>query len=202
MLGLVLASFSRGGQRREFLTPDEIEKIQDAQEIDARVKVYLQAASLRLKTAMDRLSGKESASGDPLEFFSVEDMLDGYYQILHSVMLNLDNAAQNPLGDQKKSQAALKNLKTVTEASLPQLQALKKLSEDQQREGAWKLIGNAIEITNGAHEGAAKALARKSAAPGTAGVPPANSLAIPRPKAAGETPAVPGAIVTIIGKTR
>lgn len=165
MLGLILASGARGGQRKEFLTPDEIEKIQDAQEIEARVKIYLQAASLRLKTAMDRLSGKESAPGDPLEFFSVEDMLDGYYQILHSVMLNLDAAVQNPLGDQKKFEAALKNLKTVTEASLPRLQALKKLSEDQQREQAWKLIGNAIEITNGAHEGAAKALARKSAAP-------------------------------------
>ncbi len=82
MLSLVLASGVRAGQRKEFLTPDEIEKIQDAQEVDARVKIYLQAASLRLKTAMDRMSGKESAPGDPLEFFSVEDMLDGYYRIL------------------------------------------------------------------------------------------------------------------------
>jgi len=164
VLGLVLASGVRAGQKKEFLTPDEIEKIQDAQEVNARVKIYLQAASLRLKTAMDRMSGKESAPGDPLEFFSVEDMLDGYYRILHSVMLNVDDAVQNRMGDQKKSQAALKNLKTVTEASLPQLQVLKKLSEDQKREEAWKLIGNAIEITNGAHEGAAKALERKFAA--------------------------------------
>ena len=92
-------------------------------------------------------------------------MLDGYYRILHSVMLNLDDAVQNRMADQKKSQAALKNLKTATEASLPQLQVLKKLSEDQKREEAWKLIGNAIEITNGAHEGAAKALERKAAVP-------------------------------------
>jgi hypothetical protein len=76
---LIPAAFSTA---KEFLTPQEIAKIQDAQEIDKRVKVYLEAAALRLKTISDRLAGKESVAGDPLEFFSLEDMLDGYYRIL------------------------------------------------------------------------------------------------------------------------
>lgn len=163
LLGLIIGWSARAGQRKEFLTPQEIEKIQDAQEIEARVKVYLEAAALRLKTATERMSGKESAPGDPLEFFSVTDMLDGYYRILHSVMLNFDDAARNPSTDQKKFQSALKRLKSATEISLNQLQALKKLAEEQKLEEPWKLIANAIEITNGAHDGAEKALAGKAA---------------------------------------
>ncbi len=146
---------------KEFLTPQEIDKVREAQEIDQRVKVYLEAAALRLRTVVDRLSGRESAPGDPLEFFSVEDMLDGYYRILHSVMLNLDDAAQRKSTDPKKLQTALKNLKTAMEIDGKQLQALKKMTEDLRREEAWKLVGKAIEISDGAREGASKALPKK-----------------------------------------
>jgi hypothetical protein len=149
-------------QRNEFLTPQEIAKIQDAQEIDQRVKVYLEAAALRLKTVADRLAGKESAAGDPLEFFSVEDMLDGYYRILHSVMLNLEDAAANPKTEPKKFQSAMKNLKAATESAVKQLEMIRKVAEEQRKEAPWKLAGEAIKITNGAHEGAVAALTRKT----------------------------------------
>jgi hypothetical protein len=149
-------------QSREFLTPQEIAKIQDAQEIDLRVKIYLEAAALRLKTVADRQAGKESAAGDPLEFFSVEEMLDGYYRILHSVMLNLEDADANPKTEPKKFQSAMKNLKTVTESAIKQLEMIRKIAEEQRKEGPWKLAGKAIEITKGAHDGAAKALTRKT----------------------------------------
>jgi hypothetical protein len=88
---LVLVPF---GRAREFLTDKEIERIQDAQRIDMRVKIYMEAAELRLKTAEERLMGKEPIEGDPLEFFSPDDLLDAYYRILKSVMFNLDDAAQ------------------------------------------------------------------------------------------------------------
>lgn len=162
LVGLMILMNAPLARDKEFLTPQEIEKIRDAQEIDQRVKIYLEAAALRLKTVVDRLSGRESVPGDPLEFFSVEDMLDGYYRILHSVMMNLDDASQKPATDPKKLQAALKNLKAATEADGKQLQALKKMTEDLRREEAWKLVSKAIEITNGAHEGASKALPRKN----------------------------------------
>jgi hypothetical protein len=160
LLGLVITLGAHLAPAKEFLTPQEIENIQEAQDIDARVKVYLAAAALRLKTATDRLAGIESTPGDPLEFFSVEDMLDGYYQILRSVMLNLDDASAKPSTDPKKVQAALKNLKSATEAAVRQLDALKRIAEEQRREEVWKLVGKAIEINNGAHEGAVAALAK------------------------------------------
>jgi len=161
LLGMTLAAVVRPEQTKEFLTPVEIEKIQEAQEIRLRVKIYMEAASLRLKTAADRLAGKESAPGDPLEFFSVEDMIDGYYRILRAVMLNLDEASRIHTTDPEKLQAALKNLKTVTDASVRPLEVLKKTAEELRREEMWKLVIQAIEINGGAREGAAAAIKKK-----------------------------------------
>ena len=163
--GAITGYAGYAGYAKDFLTPQEIARIQDAQEIDLRVKVYLEAAALRLKTTTDRLAGKESQPEDPLEFFSVEDMMDGYYKILHAVMLNLDDAYRNPKTDQKKFQTALQSLKKATEIARNQLDAIKKTAEGQRKEELWDLATKAIEITNGAHDGAAKNLPRKATMP-------------------------------------
>lgn len=146
---------------KEFLTPKEIQQIQDNQEVDKRIKIYMEAAALRLKTAEERLSGKESAPGDPLEFFSVEEMLDGYYRILRSVMFNMDDALQNPATDQEKFKKALKTLKGGTEDALKELELLKELAEEQRREELWNLVNQALDITGGAHDGAELGLSRQ-----------------------------------------
>jgi DNA primase catalytic subunit len=151
--------------QKEFLTPAEIEKIQDAQEIEKRIKIYLDASQLRLRAAEERLSGQEAAEGDPLEFFTVEDMLDGYFQILKSVMLNLDDAAQKKVIDQEKLTKALKNLKDTTEKATRQLDALKKMAEEKKLEKVWNLTNRAIDINKGAKEGAEIALASRPALP-------------------------------------
>jgi hypothetical protein len=150
---------------KEFLTSKEIEGIQDTHEIEARVKIYLTAASLRLRSAEDRLVGKEIVPGDPLEFFTPEDMLDGYYRILKSVMMNLDDAAQNPQTDRGAIGKALKNLKSSTEKAVEQLQILKKIAEEKRKEEFWNLVNKAIEITEGAHDGAEYGLSKHPAPP-------------------------------------
>jgi hypothetical protein len=160
---------------KEFLTDKEIEKIQDNPEIDLRVKIYLDAAALRLKTAEARLAGQEAEPGDPLEFFTPEDMLDGYFRILKSVMANLDDAAVHkpvlarkeapsldPQDWQKRIGKALKNLRSSTEHAAGELQILKKLAEEKKKEELWTLVNNAIEITSGAHEGAEYGLSKRS----------------------------------------
>src|SRR5436309_2034687 len=83
---------------KEFLTEKEIIRIQEATDVEKRVKIYLEAAALRLKTVEDRLYGRESKPGDPLEFFSIEEMLEGYYRTLRSNMFNVDEAFQKPAG--------------------------------------------------------------------------------------------------------
>ncbi len=167
-MSLVLATMNLGGSalagpQKEFLTPQEITKIQDAQEIEKRIKIYMEAAELRIKSAEDRLNGKESAEGDPLEFFTVDDMLDGYYRIIRSVMLNLDDAAQKRGTDASKLTKALKNLKDTTERAGRQLEELKKIAEDKKLEKTWNLINQAIDINKGALEGAEIALSSRPA---------------------------------------
>jgi hypothetical protein len=151
---------------KEFLTDKEIETIQDHQEIQMRVKFYLQFAEARLKAAEDRLNGTESEAGDPFEFYTPEDMLDGYYRILRSVMINLDDANRSP--DPRvhpQVRKALKTLRGSTEKSLGQLEVLKKIAEEKKNEELWNLVNKAIDVTKGAHEGAASALAKEPETP-------------------------------------
>jgi hypothetical protein len=150
---------------KEFLTDKEIAKIQDAQEIDERIKIYMNAATLRLKTAEERLTGTEPEPGDPLEFFTPEDLVDGYYRIIRSAMYNLDEASQKPKADREKLGKALKSLRGATESAVKELEILKKIAEEKQKEELWKLVSNAIDITNGAHEGAEYGLSKQPAPP-------------------------------------
>ena len=96
----------------------------------------------------------ESVEGDPLEFFTPEEMLDGYYRILNSIMLNLDDAYQEPLADLNRIKSGLKSLSKATDSAGRQLEALKRIAEENRKEELWNLVNKAIEITEGAHEGA------------------------------------------------
>lgn len=156
----VLAAF--GIPRKEFLTEKEIELIQVTSEINIRVKLYLDFASARLKAAEERLSGKETEPGDPFEFFMPEDMLDGYYRIFESVMINLEDAYSKPDPlEQSKVQKSLKNLKKVAGQALTQLEILKKIAEEKDKEKLWILVNEAIEITRGALEGAESGISKE-----------------------------------------
>lgn len=159
-LCIFIAAYSR--PRKEFLTEQEIEIIQANREINIRVKVYLGFALSRLKAAEDRLTGKESEPGDPFEFFTPEDMLDGYYRIFESVMINLEDAydKSDPI-EMKKVRSALKTLKKDTETAIPQLEIIKKIAEEKDKEELWNLVNKAINISNGAHEGAETALSKE-----------------------------------------
>ncbi len=159
MIWSSIAVPARSAAFKEYLTPEEVTRIQDEQEIDRRTKVYLEAAAVRLKVAEERLWGKESAAGDPMEFFSVEDMLEGYYQILRSVMINLDDAYQKPHVDREKVVKALKNLRESTGKALQDLEVLKKVAEERRLEEVWNLAEQALDIARGAREGAEFGLA-------------------------------------------
>jgi len=151
-----------GNPAKEFLTDKEIELIQENHEISIRVKLYLDFAASRLKAAEQRLSGKESEAGDPFEFLAPEDMLDGYYRILESVMRNLDDAAQRADPQEESSiLKALRSLKVSMESAFPELEILKKIAEEKDKEHLWNQVNKAIDISKGAHEGAVLGLARQ-----------------------------------------
>jgi hypothetical protein len=162
MIMWICGSFSASfASEKEFLTDIEIETIQLNQEINLRVKFYLEFAESRLKAAEDRLNGIEPVEGDPFELMTPEDMLDGYYGIFRSIMMNLDDANQNPNPRvEPKIRQALKALKDSTKKNLTQLEILKKISEEKLKEDLWNRVNRAIDITNGAHEGAENALSK------------------------------------------
>jgi hypothetical protein len=143
---------------KEFLTPKEIEKIQLAQEVDTRVKAYMEAAALRLKTARERFGGVESEAGAPLEFFTVEEMIEGYNRIMQSVMSNLEDAYQDESKDREKLRVALTSLRNGSKDAENPLAVLKKLAEEKLDEKVWNQVNQAIEITKGASEGAESGL--------------------------------------------
>ena len=145
---------------KEFLTDKEIELIQDTQEIGPRTVLYMDAAKARLKAAEERLHGRESLPGDPFEFFTPEDMMEGYYRILQSVMYNLDEAFQAPGPSREQVRKALNALKKTTEYAAKELEILKRLAEEKQKEELWNRINQAIEITQGALDGAESGLTR------------------------------------------
>jgi hypothetical protein len=159
--GILLSAPDR--PKKEFLTEEEIAAVREAQEIDERVKVYMQAATLRLKSSEDRIKGIESIEGDPLEFFSIEDLLDGYYRIIDSVMMNLDAAYQNPKSDQAKIRKALVLLKAQTENAEKALEAMKQMAEKMNKEEIWNLANKAIDITKSVREGADYGLSKLTA---------------------------------------
>lgn len=139
---------------KEFLTEKEIEAIQRNRSVKERVPIYLAAAELRLKAAEDRLVGREPAEGDPLEFFTPEDMIEGYDSIIKSVMTNLDEAFRDQRRTRPSIHGVLKQLKRSMERSAAQLEILKRIAEEKGKEELWTLANNAIELTQGALEGA------------------------------------------------
>ena len=139
---------------KEFLTPEEIEKVQNAREIGARVGVYLEAASLRLQSAENRLAGKESEPGDPLEFATPQEMIDAYYRIIRSIMFNVEEAFERPDTDPESLSQALKNLKKGGEKAAKDLNVLRKLCEEKRDAEAWNAVAECTKITSAAVEGA------------------------------------------------
>jgi len=153
-------------EAKEFLTDAEITVIQENQEIDLRVKFYLQFAELRLKTAEDKLNGIEPDARDPFEFLTPEEMLNAYYRILRSVMINLEDAHSHAdARSMPKIRRALKTLKGSSKKALVQLDNLKRIAEEKNKDELWDLANQAIDITTGAREGAEAALAKDTDTP-------------------------------------
>ncbi|HSW40384.1 MAG TPA: hypothetical protein VLL97_12925 [Acidobacteriota bacterium] len=163
---LPAAAYSSG---KEFLTPAEIEKIQKSQTIDARITAYTDAAMLRLSSVEERLSGIESEYGDPFEFFSNEDMLDGYFRILTSIMHNLEAAFENPRQEPARVRRALNTLRDAAQKAEKELAELKRRAERDSNEALIVYLNRATDITRGAHEGAEEGLSRLR---GTSSSPP------------------------------
>lgn len=156
---LLLPSATSG---RELLTGKEIEQLRLYRELDKRVEIYLKAAELRLDTLRQRLAGQESKEGDPLEFQSTLDLLEGYISAMRSIMANIDEA----VGYRYKKEfgrelvKALEKLKESSEKYQPRLEEILKEAAKRKDQQLYRQAERAIELTRGASEGASIGLER------------------------------------------
>ena len=148
-----------GVSARDFLTEREITKMKNTHDIDKRTGMYLEAASLRLRTALDRFNGKDSEPGDALEFYSQQDMFEDYYKIMERVMLVVGDAFESPRQRENINiKKALQTLKSESADNIKRLSALIKLVEEKRKEELRNCVNMAIDITEGVLDGAVEGL--------------------------------------------
>ncbi|HEX8145978.1 MAG TPA: hypothetical protein VF591_02155 [Pyrinomonadaceae bacterium] len=143
-------------QKREHLTPEEIELVRDNQELDARTKVFITAAERRLLAVTDP---DESAKNAPKEREKWGELKGTRTQlfydiskILEEAVVNVDDVAEhNP-----ESPLLRKSLYMLSEATGRMLPRLAKLREDVKIEAEADQLDRALEtareITDAAKE--------------------------------------------------
>ena len=141
-------------QRREHLTPEEIELVRDNQELDARTLVFIKAAERRLLAVTNPTESEKNAPKEKWgEVKGTPTQL--YYdisKILEEAVVNVDDVAEhNP-----QSPLLRKSLYMLSEATGRMLPALSRLRQDVTIEAEADQLDRALEtareITDAAKE--------------------------------------------------
>lgn len=143
---------AHAAQRREHLTPEEVEFIRDAQKLDLRTAVFVKAAERRLLMLADPSSkevGKDTEKWGALTG-SRRQLFDDIYRILDEAVLNIDDTAQR---DPKSALLArsLSKLAAAARGFIPRLEPLRAAAQsDDERKALEEVIEKAEEIIDAA----------------------------------------------------
>ena len=134
---LILAA-SAVAQDRDFLTADEVDQIREAQEPNARLKLYVEFARQRLALLQQYLS-KEKAGRSAL----IHDTLEDYTHIIEAI----DTVADDAL---VRKQDITLGIKAVAEAEAEMLTTLQKVEDSAPKDMARYefVLKNAIDTTS------------------------------------------------------
>lgn len=119
---LVFASGVLAAQDRDFLTSDEADQIREAQEPNARLKLYVDFAKQRV-AMIEQLLAKEKAGRTAL----IHDVLEDYTHIIEAIDTVADDALR------RKLDISL-SIKSVADAEKEMLAALQKLDANQSKD--------------------------------------------------------------------
>lgn len=143
-------------QKREHLTPEEIELVRDNQELDARTKVFITAAERRLLAVTNPAESAKNAPKEKEKWGEVRgtpvQLIYDISKILDEAVVNVDDVAEhNP-----QSPLLRKSLFMLSEATARMLPELTRLREAAQSEAEADQLERALEtareITDAAKE--------------------------------------------------
>jgi hypothetical protein len=150
---------------QEWLTPAELQKLRDEQDVVKRTQLYMAAAKLRLETAEARLAGKSSKAGDPLEFHTQADLVGGCRSALRGAMLNIQDQITYKKLRGPELTKSLKTLKSSAESILPRLREILKTARDRLDEPLYRVTKDCIEFAESAVRGADQGLEKYKSEP-------------------------------------
>src|ERR671927_847044 len=132
-------------QKREHLTPEEIELVRDNQELDARTKVFITAAERRLLAVTNPAESAKNAAKEKEKWGEVQGTrVQLFYdigKILDEAVVNVDDVAEhNP-----ESPLLRKSLYMLSEATAKMLPELTRLREAAQSEAEADQLDRALE---------------------------------------------------------
>jgi hypothetical protein len=148
------ASVTSAAQRREHLTPEEIEHIRDNQELDKRTAVFIRAAERRALMLTDPAAAARNAEKEKESWGSVSgtraQLLYDLSRILEEAVINIDDVHQRD----PSSGLLRKSLFKLSEAAgllIPRLTPLREqVREEAERDQLERAIESAQEIIEAA----------------------------------------------------
>lgn len=147
-LGFVsfLSTLPTAAQRREHLTPEEVELVRDAQQLDLRTAVFIQAAERRLLALTDPAS--KQLEKDKEKWGEVagtrKQLFDDVFRILDEAVLNIDDTATRD----PKSALLAKSLAKLAGAATRLLPRLMPLRDSSQNTGEREALEEVVEKAN------------------------------------------------------
>jgi len=154
-------------------TDEEFTKIKDNQELRKRVDIFLKIAEDRLAEISRRMNNEEwkpSGKGkgkdkdkdkeevNPLEFFTLEEMVHAYERALNSAMINIDEKAKYKLEKEKDVRKTLEKLNKKINEFAPRLAPIKELAIKNKDQVLYREITRAEKTTEIARKGSAYGL--------------------------------------------
>jgi len=134
----LVLSFSAAAQERDFLTADEVDQVREAQEPNARLKLYVQFAKQRIAMVQQFLSKDK-----PGRSVFIHDTIEDYSHIIEAI----DTVADDAL---KRRVAIDEGMKMVAAAEGEMLAALQKIEDTSPKDLARYdfVLKNAIDTTS------------------------------------------------------